>query len=357
MADLFNTITLGDYKLSNRIFMAPLTRGRAVEQGVPNALMAQYYAQRASAGLIIGEATAVAKNALGWMHAPGIFTAEQQEGWRQVAQAVHNQQGRIFLQLWHMGSTVHPDFLEGELPVSSSAVKQNGSLTTPKGRDREFVVPQALSTTAIKEVVQQFVDAAKRAIDAGLDGVEIHAANGFLIDQFTRDGVNQRTDEYGGNIENRLRFMLEIVAALCREIGSGKVGIRLSPMNSVWGIKDSDPQAVFTAAVQKLNPFNLAYLHLLEPKPNDGSLYLTPILRRHYQGKLLINSGYTKATATTALENNEADAVAFGTPFIANPDLVQRYRQGAALAVADSSTFYTQTAKGYTDYPSVSGFN
>jgi N-ethylmaleimide reductase len=357
MNNIFSSITLGDYQLSNRIFMAPLTRGRAVENGVPNAMMADYYEQRASAGLIIAEATAVAKNGLGWMNAPGIYDDEQQAGWKTIADAVHQKDGRIFIQLWHMGSIVHPDFLDGELPVSSSAVKQQGSLTTPKGRDREFAVPKALTKSEIGNVVQQFADAARRAIDAGIDGVEIHGANGFLVDQFTRDSINQREDEYGGSIDNRLRFMMEIVNAICKEIGSGKVGIRLSPSNKVWGIKDSNPKATFSRAVTLLNEFDLAYVHILEPKPEPepghamvATDYLTPVLRENYQGNLIINGGYNKKTANDALGNNEAEAIVFGTPFIANPDLVERFRVDAALTQPDNTTFYTSEAKGYTDY-------
>ena len=356
MNSIFSSITLGDYQLSNRIFMAPLSRSRAVENGIPNALMAEYYGQRASAGLIIAEATAVAKNGLGWINAPGIYNDDQQAGWTRIADAVHKKDGRIFVQLWHMGSTVHPDFLDGELPVSSSAIKQQGSLTTPKGRDREFVVPRALTKSQIATITQQFADAARRAIDSGLDGVEIHGANGFLVDQFTRDGINQREDEYGGSIDNRLRFMMDIVAAVCDEIGSGKVGIRLSPSNKVWGITDSDPKATFSRAVTLLNEFKLAYVHILEPKPDTDDAvaradYLTPVLRENYQGNLIINGGFNKQTASDALANNEAEAIVFGTPFIANPDLVERFHVDAALTPPDNTTFYTSEAKGYTDYP------
>jgi len=356
MNNIFSPITLGDYQLSNRIFMAPLTRGRAVENGVPNAIMAEYYGQRAGAGLIIAEATAVDKKGLGWMNAPGIYNDEQQAGWKKVAQKVHENSGRIFVQLWHMGSTVHPDFIDGELPVSSSAVKQQGALTTPKGRDREFVVPQPLSKMQIADTVQMFAKAARRAIDAGLDGIEIHGANGFLVDQFTRDSINQREDEYGGSIDNRLRFMMEVVDAVCNEIGSGKVGIRISPTNNVWGIKDSDPKATFTRAVTRLNDFNLAYVHILEPKPDSGHPvetvdYLTPVLRQSYQGNLILNGGYSKDSANDAIGKKEAEAIVFGTPFIANPDLVERFKKNAQLAQPDSTTFYTPGEKGYTDYP------
>jgi N-ethylmaleimide reductase len=358
MTKLFTGITLGDYQLKNRVFMAPLSRGRAVDSGIPNELMAQYYAQRASAGLIIAEATAIDKKGLGWLNAPGIYNDKQQAGWQKIADAVHQKKGRIFLQLWHMGSIVHPDFIDGESPVSSSAVKQQGVLTTPKGRNRKFVVPLALSKAQIEDIVQQFVAAAKRAINAGLDGVEIHAANGFLIDQFTRDGINKRDDEYGGSIDNRLRFMMRVVKAVCAEIGSGKVGIRISPLNNVWGIKDSNPEATFSRAVSQLNNFSLAYLHILENPPEsqkgaETNRYLTPILRQHYQGNILINGGYTKKSANQALINNEAEAVTFGTPFISNPDLVERFNANTELAEPDSSTFYTSGAQGYTDYPAL----
>ncbi|SFD66762.1 alkene reductase [Pseudoalteromonas denitrificans] len=355
MGKLFTELTLGDYHLKNRILMAPLTRCRAVERGIPNALMANYYGQRASAGLIISEAVAVSKQGLGWLNTPGIFTDEQVKGWQKVATSVHEKQGKMFLQLWHMGSIVHPDFLEGQLPVSSSEVKQQGSLTTAKGRDREFVVPRALNKIEIKQVIKQFVDAAKNAIKAGLDGVEIHGANGFLIDQFTRDSINQRVDEYGGSIDNRLRFMMEVVEAVCDAIGSGKVGIRLSPSNSVWGISDSDPKSTFSQAVSRLNAFNLAYVHILESKPQEDKstefrAYLTPILRQKYNGKLIINGGFNKSTASSAIHNKEADAVAFGTLFIANPDLVNKFENDLCLTEPDKSTFYTQGAQGYTDY-------
>jgi len=359
MKNIFTPITLGDYQLTNRVFMAPLTRGRAVNGGVPNRMMAEYYAQRATAGLIIAEATAVAKQGLGWMNAPGLYNSEQQAGWKIIAEAVHKNDGRIFVQLWHMGSIVHPDFLDGELPVSSSAVKQQGSLVTPQGRDREFAIPRALTQAQIAEVVQAFVKAARRAINAGLDGVEIHGANGFLVDQFTRDGINQREDKYGGSIDNRLRFMMEIIEAVCSEIGSGKVGIRLSPSNNVWGIKDSNPKKTFSRAVTQLNRFNLAYVHVLEPRPESiqamhsmpDAEYLTPLLREYYHGNLIINGGFDKETANDALMNNKAEAIAFGTPFIANPDLVERFHNGVPLTQPDSTTFYTSKAEGYTDYP------
>ncbi len=352
---LFEPMTLGDYQLKNRMIMAPLTRARAQEDGTPTELMAEYYGQRAGAGLIIAEATAISAQGRGWMHSPGLFNQQHQNAWAKVADSVHKQGGRIFVQLWHMGSTVHPDFLEGQLPVSSSAVKQQGAMVTPKGRDREFVVPRALTTVEIEHTVQDFVAAAKRAIAVGLDGVEIHGANGFLVDQFSRDSINQRDDEYGGSIDNRLRFMLEVVSAVTDAIGAGKVGIRLSPTNAVWGINDSDPAGLFGRAAERLSELNLAYLHLLEPKPDSISdtAYLTPLIRHKYKGTLLINGGYDQDSGHEALANQEANAIVYGSAFIANPDLVERFRLRAELAQADPNTFYTHDRAGYVDYPAM----
>lgn len=367
---LFTPIKLGDYQLSNRIFMAPLTRARAEEDGTPSPMMAEYYGQRASAGLIVAEATAISRQGRGWMNSPGIYTERQKKGWQQIADSVHQKEGRIFVQLWHMGATVHPDFVDGEQPVSSSDVTLTGALTTPKGRDREFAQPRPLSKLEIKSVIQDFVTAARNAIDAGLDGVELHGANGFLIDQFTRDSSNTRTDEYGGSIDNRLRFMLEVVEAVTAEIGAGKVGIRLSPTNSVWGISDSEYQKTFVRAAERLDQYSLAYLHLLEPKPELFPLaeknedepdvagpavrtmgYLTPEIRRVYQGTLISNGGYNQQTGHTALQGQQADAIVYGVPFIANPDLVARYANDLPLANPDTETFYGGGAEGYSDYP------
>ena len=359
MTSLFDPVRLGNCELKNRIIMAPLTRGRAGEDGVPNALMAEYYRQRAGAGLIIAEATAVSPDGHGWLNSPGIYNDAQLAGWKKTTDAVHGAGGAIFRQRWHMGAAVHPDFMAEAQPVSASSVTLTGQLPTPRGRDRQFVAPRPLSIEEIDDQVQNFATAARRAVAAGMDGVEIHAANGFLIDQFTRDSTNHREDRYGGSIENRLRFMLEVVEAVCAEIGAARVGIRLSPTNKVWQIKDSDPTAVFVQAVTRLNAFGLAYVHLLEPKLNSGHpmetvAYLTPLLREKYQGKLIINGGFDQPSGNVALANQEADAIAFGTPFIANPDLPNRMRQQVPLADPDSSTFYTPTAQGYTDYPAMS---
>lgn len=360
MTDLFSPIQLGDYQLPNRIFMAPLTRARSLARGVPKAgLKAEYYSERANAGLIIAEATAVSPLGLGWLNTSGIWNEPQQEAWSPVTKAVHEQNGHIFIQLWHMGAIVTPDFIEERQPLSASNVQLEGELRTPKNRKQTLVEPKAMTINEIKQVQNEFVSAAKRSIDAGFDGVEIHAANGFLIDQFTRDSTNNRKDQYGGSIENRIRFCLEIVEQTSKEIGSGKVGVRISPTNKVWGIKDSDYLATFSRLVERLNEYNLAYLHILEPKPNSGHFietvdFITPKLREIYNGTLIANGGYTKETGAQSIQSNETDAIAFGSPFIANPDLVERFLTNAKLNIpADDSLYYTNEAKGYTKYPTL----
>jgi len=357
---LFKPLRIGALELANRVIMAPLTRGRATDDGIPTERMAEYYAQRASAGLIIAEATAVSAEGRGWMNSPGLFNQKQQQGWEKIAERVHSKKGRIFVQLWHMGAAVHPDFNDGDQPVSSSAVTLKGALKTPEGRDRQFVEPRALTTDEIDARVQQFVTAARRAVDAGIDGVELHAANGFLIDQFTRDSSNKRVDAYGGSIDNRLRFMLEVVSAVSAEVGADRVGVRLSPTNSVWGISDSQYEQTFVRAVERLLPLQLAYIHLLENKPggDDGMHtsidYLTPklaaLIGAQAVTKLIVNGGYNRNSAHQTIVGKQGDAVAFGMPFIANPDLVERFKTGAVLAEPDTSTFYTNDAQGYTDY-------
>ncbi|GLR70260.1 alkene reductase [Agaribacter marinus] len=359
MTDLFSPVTIGDYQLKNRIIMAPLTRARSLIGAVPMAeLKAEYYSQRASAGLIIAEATAVSKTGLGWLDTSGMWNDEQQAAWAKVTRAVHDKNGKIFIQLWHMGAAVTTDFLDGQLPISSSNVNLSGEIRTPTGRKQALSEPRPIKLEDIPDVQQEYVDAAIRAIAAGFDGVEIHAANGFLIDQFTRDGSNKRQDEYGGSIDNRIRFALEIVDKTVQAIGAGKVGIRISPTNKVWGINDSNYRATFSRLVEKLNGFNLAYLHVLEPKPDSGHPmetidYLTPELRSIYQGNLIANGGYTKASGDKAIATGAADGIAFGIPFIANPDLVERFKVGGELATPDQETFYTNDAIGYTDYPSM----
>lgn len=353
---LFDPIQLGDYHLMNRIIMAPMTRARSGPAGIPNELVATYYAQRASAGLIISEATAVHPRGDGWPGAPGIYTDEQQAGWRAVADAVHAEGGHIFMQIWHMGRAVLSESIQGQRALAPSPIAAEGELPNSQGIPTAFDTPEAMSAVQITEAVSAFAAAARRAIDAGLDGVEIHAANNFLIDAFLRDGTNQREDDYGGSVENRSRFLLEVVDTIIAEIGAGKVGVRLSPTNAVFGISDTDPEAIFTYAAQQLSKRNLAYLHVLEPALDSGSSMVVglpsvaPALRKAYDGLMILNGSLTQETGLSALTSKAADAVAFGIPFISNPDLVDRFRNRIPLTEANPETFYGGGAEGYVDY-------
>lgn len=357
---LLSPLQLGRYTLNNRAIMAPVTRGRAEDDGTPTRLMATYYDQRASAGLIIAEATAVNAQGRGWLNSPGIFTQRHIEGWQHVTQKVHSNGGKIFLQIWHMGATVHPDFTQGAAPLSSSEVTLSGNIRTPKNPTESVPLQpaRAMTLSEIHAVENDFVQAASHAIEAGFDGVELHAANGFLIDQFIRDGVNQRIDDYGGSIANRLRLLKNITQNICKAIGEDRVGVRLSPTNHFWGISDSNPEQTFTQAVKLLNEYDLAYLHLLEPRPGiahpmASEQYLCESLVKHFNGNIIVNAGYDAESANQAIQNNLADAVSFGTAFIANPDLVERIRKRSPWNTADSNTFYTRGPKGYTDYPTL----
>jgi N-ethylmaleimide reductase len=351
---LFTPTKLGRIELANRIVMAPMTRGRADSDGTPNDLLAEYYEQRASAGLIITEATAISRTGYGWVGSPGIFNQSHVEGWRKVTNAVHRNGGRIFLQLWHMGRVSHPDFLGGYLPVAPSALAAQGETYTAAGR-KPYVTPRALDTEEIPFVIQEYAHAARLAREAWFDGVEIHAANGYLIDQFLRDGSNRRLDRYGGSVENRVRFLSEVTEAVTRAWSSDHVGVRLSPTNPYNDMRDSDPLKTFTYATHELNKFNLAYLHVLEGVSRDpSSEAITPHLRRLYKGTMIINGGYDKHAATRALAEGEADFVAFGTPFIANPDLVERFRENHPLNPMKSDGLYNGGAEGYIDYPFLS---
>lgn len=353
---LFEPARLGDLSLSNRIAMAPLTRGRAGESRIPNDMMAEYYAQRASAGLIISEATAISSQGFGWAGAPGIYTEAMLEGWRKVTDAVHAKGGTMVLQLWHMGRLSHPVFQEGgALPVAPSAIKPDGHTRDASGK-KEYVVPRALDASELPGIIDDYARAARHALKAGFDGVEIHGANGYLLDQFVRDGANQRTDAYGGSIENRLRFPLAVIAAVIAEVGAGRTGLRISPTNPNGGTKDSDPVATFTTYANALNDLNLAYLHIMEPYPDSGKAfpgvpYVTPAIHDVYRGNLIVNGGYERAHGDEAISHGLAQAVAYGVPFIANPDLVERLRTGAAFNEPDPATFYSDGPEGYTDYP------
>ncbi|MCB9990418.1 MAG: alkene reductase [Rhodospirillales bacterium] len=353
MSSLFDPLQAGSLNLKNRIVMAPLTRGRAGESRIANAMMADYYAQRAGAGMIIAEATAICREGYGWVGAPGMYTDEMEDGWKLVSEAVHKAGGLIVLQLWHMGRMSHPDFLDGDLPLAPSAIAppgQHRSLMPPK----DYVTPRAMGLDDIKRTVDDFAHGAQRAIRAGFDGVEIHGANGYLIDTFLKDSSNRREDAYGGSPENRARLMLEIVDAVIAEAGADKTGLRLSP-DEVQGAKDSDYVASFTRYAELLNPAALAFLHVKEPSRDaDQKPRIAPAteaMRRVYDGVMILNEGYDRDSAAAALQNDLGDAVAFGVPFIANPDLPERLRTGAALNVPDMETFYKGGAKGYTDYP------
>jgi len=349
--DLFSNIELAGHTLSNRMTMAPMTRNRAPDN-IATAMMAEYYAQRAGAGLIITEGAQISEQAVGYPATPGIYTQAQLEGWKQVTDTVHAKGSRIFVQLWHCGRISHPDFHNGDLPVAPSAIKPAGDAFTYEGL-KPFVTPRALETSEIPGIVDEYRHAAALAIEAGFDGVEIHAANGYLIDQFVRDGSNQRTDNYGGSLENRTRLLLEIVAAVGGEIGHDKVGVRISPANAFNDMSDSDPQATFNHVTAALSGLGLAYLHVVEVSMTGeaDSDFDTGQLRERFDGIYIANGAYDQARAQEAIASSAADMVAFGVPFIANPDLPERFRLNAELNKADQATFYGGDEHGYTDYP------
>ncbi len=356
---LFDPIRIGSRDLDNRVIMAPLTRGRADRDRVPQDFVAEYYAQRASVGLIVSEATAVSQEGAGWLNAPGIYSQAQKDSWANVTSAANSAGAPMFMQIWHMGRQVHPAYLGDELPVAPSAIAGEGALPGPDGVEREFVVPRALETEEVRERVDQFIAAARSAVDAGFAGVEIHAANGFLIEQFLRDGANTRTDRYGGSIENRARFFHEVVEGCVAEVGPDAVGVRISPTAVLWGLDDSDLEATYKYAIQGLNRFSIAYLHLLEPPASSGHALasdypaMAPKIRDWFDGTLILNGGYTRESAQKALREGAGDAVAFGSPLIANPDFVARMAKGFPLAEANPELFYTNGREGYLDYPAL----
>ncbi|MEY4768143.1 MAG: hypothetical protein RL637_782 [Pseudomonadota bacterium] len=351
--DLFSPIQVGPYCLSNRIVMAPLTRMRAPES-IPTPTMVAYYGQRATAGLIITEGTTISPQAIGYPCVPGIYTSAQTNAWKKVTQAIHAQKGHIFLQLWHVGRISHPDYHQGELPVAPSALAARGKIQTLKGM-KTLVTPRALATEEISGIVEQYRIAAKNALTAGFDGVEIHAANGYLLDQFLRDGSNQRTDQYGGSFENRCRLLLEVTQAVIKVWGAERVGIRLSPSSTFNDMSDSDPARLFAYLLGQLNRFDLAYLHLINTLDSDKRHQAKKVdlaaLRHAYLGTVIICGGYTQETADLAIAEELADAIAFGSLYIANPDLVKRFKFNAPLNKPDTSTFYHGGEKGYIDYP------
>lgn len=351
MAELISPLTLGDLKLKNRVVMAPLTRSRATADRVPTAMMAEYYAQRASAGLIISEATVISEEANGYLNTPGLFTDAQVEGWKTVTQAVHEKQGLIVAQLWHVGRVSHPDLLDGETPVSASNVQQAGhvSLLRPK---REYVVPRSLEIAEIHQIIQQFKQAAINAKSAGFDGVELHAANGYLIDQFLQSSTNQREDEYGGSVENRVRFLLEVVDALIEVWGAGRVGVHLAPRGDEHDMGDADPRETFGYALEELGKRKIAFFFTREYLADDS---ISDYMKARSGGvPYIANMRLSREDAIDLLATGQADAVSFGKAYIANPDLFERLVADAPLnELVFENMIGSQTAEGYTDYPTL----
>lgn len=357
---IFTPTRIGDIEVTNRIVMAPLTRSRADEaQGdIPGSeINIEYYRQRSNAGLIISEGTQVSHTGKGYMATPGIYSDPQTAGWKRITQAVHDAGSKIIAQIWHVGRISHPDLTGGVQPIAPSAIQPQGIAYTHAGKV-DIPVPHALTTAEIADVVNEFRRAAANAKRAGFDGVEIHGANGYLVDQFLRDGANKRTDNYGGSVENRCRFALEVVDAAIAEVGAGRVGIRLSPVTPFNDLADSNPQAVFGYLIEQLNQRGIAFIHFIEGA-TGGSREIPGFdfawARKAYQGTYIANNGYDREMAIQAVETGKADAVAFGRLFIANPDLVQRLKANAPLNTPNPQTFYTPGPAGYIDYPFMSG--
>jgi len=355
MADLFTPIKVGNIELPNRIVMAPLTRNRAGEGNVPTDLNTLYYEQRATAGLIITEATPISEMGHGYPATPGIHNPEQVEGWMKVTKAVHDKGGRIYCQLWHVGRISHPSLLPNNaLPVAPSAIKPAGQAFTYQGL-QDFVTPRELSVDELPGIVADYAQATRNALEAGFDGVEIHAANGYLLDQFLRNGTNRRLDNYGGSIANRMRLLREVLEGIIGIIESDRIGVRISPTNPFNDISDTNPQLLFDHVARALSEYGLAYLHVVEGGMGgvDSVLFDFAQLRRNYTGLYMANQGYDKAQANTAIADGRADMVAFGALYIANPDLVERFAKDAPLNEPDQSKFYGGGEEGYTDYPTL----
>lgn len=347
MDPLFSSLKIGDLTLPNRIIMSPLTRARSGKDRIPNDLMAEYYSQRATAGLIISEATSVTPMGVGYADTPGIWSQQQVEGWKKTTEAVHDKGGLIFLQLWHVGRISHSRFLNGEKPVAPSAIKPAGhvSLVRPV---TEYETPRALETSEIAEIIEAYHRGAENAKKAGFDGVEIHGANGYLLDQFLQDKTNHRTDRYGGSIENRARLLLEVTDAATAIWGPDRVGVHLAPRCDAHDMGDSNPLATFSYLVEQLDNKKIAFIVTREHQASDS---ISPQLRKLFSGTFIVNEGFNRESASQALRENLADAVAFGKAYIANPDLVHRFQQQAPLNDPQPETFYGGGAKGYTDYP------
>jgi N-ethylmaleimide reductase len=354
--DLFSSYQLGNLQLPNRIIMAPLTRNRAAQGNVPTELNATYYAQRASAGLIVSEATQVSPQGVGYPATPGIHSDEQVAGWKLVTEAVHQRGGRIFLQLWHVGRISHPSLQpNGVLPVAPSAIAPKGEAFTYTGL-QQFVTPRALEIGEIPGIVRDYAEGARRAKAAGFDGVEIHGANGYLIDQFLRDGTNKRTDAYGGPVENRVRFLREVTEAVVGVWGADKVGVRLSPTSPFNDMSDSDPHTTFGHATRALNDLKVVYIHVVESVTEKPGLAgrVSRTIRTNYRGTLMANGGYDLQSGNAVIASGEADLISFGVLFLANPDLPVRFeRGGTQLNTPQQATFYGGDARGYTDYPAL----
>jgi len=356
--DLFDTYRLGPLTLKNRLVMSAMTRNRAAEGNVPGPLAPLYYSQRASAGLITTEGTQVSPQGVGYPRTPGIHTLEQVEGWRAVTDAVHEAGGLIFLQLWHVGRISHPDFQGGELPVAPSAIAAPGQVYTPAG-PKPMVAPRALELGEIPGIVRQFKRGAERAKEAGFDGVEVHGANGYLLDQFLRDGTNHRTDAYGGSVSRRARLPIEVAEAVASVWGPELVGYKVSPNSAFNFMSDSDPEATFTYLARELSRLGIGYLAVAETTRGTHAVpaarRLTPKLRSAFAGTFVVNDGYDAASGQEAVASGAADLVAYASSFLANPDLPRRFRQQAPLNRPDPSTFYSGEEKGYVDYPALGG--
>ena len=362
MTSLFDSLKLGDITLNNRIVMAPLTRMRSKQPGnIPYSLNAEYYGQRATAGLIITEATQISQQGQGYPATPGIHSPEQVAGWQEVTKAVHEKGGKIFLQLWHVGRISHSSHQPGgALPVAPSAIKPSGKVFTATWKQADYETPHALEIHEIQAILEDFRRACENAKQAGFDGVEVHSANGYLLDQFLQDGSNQRSDSYGGSIENRARLLLEVVDIACTVWGKGRVGVRLSPYGTFNDMSDSNPEALFGYVLEQLNARAIAYVHMIEPRAtgaggSDAVASDAPstseLFRKKFSGVFISAGGYAPETAKHAVENGSVDAVAFGRLYIANPDLPERIKAGRELNKYNRATFYGGTEKGYTDYP------
>ena len=359
MTDLFSPLRIGDLELPNRIVMSAMTRTRATEDNIPTELMAEYFAQRADAGLIVTDCTAVSPQARGVIRGPGIWRDDQIAGWRIVTDRVHAAGGRIFCQIWHCGRVAHPGMRDGEMPVAPSAIPATGDFFLPSGRV-DFPVPRELDIEELPSIIADFAQATRNARSAGFDGVELHGANGYLHDQFLQDGSNKRTDAYGGSADSRARLMIETAEAMIDAWDEAHVGVRLSPSSYLYGVDDSDKRATFGTVIDRLNALGIAYLTFLEPNAKDAEKgvqieHVAETFRSRVSVPLIVNTGFDKAKGNALIADGTADAVAFGVPYIANPDLVERLRQDASLNKPDPSNFYGEGAKGYTDYPALAG--